>query len=183
MWDFYNNLQDSKLIKSSKQIHLISQTKVTSVTIQLQLHISDLRQAGVWINDAVAAGWNLPSSLYKWWLPSSTVLKLLLLRQLISSKREKHSGFLLFGVILKLTSNVDQAQTGENWQHGVYLVCLCILCPQQYKNTFWVRVEQYFQWLLVARIRKYVIFVTIPAQNKVYLSVKRQRFPGILMIN
>lgn len=67
----------------------------------------------------------------------------------------------------------------------VSLVCLCILCPQQCKKkkkTYWGRVERYFQWLPVASIRKGVIFVTIPPQNKVYLSVKRQRFTRIQMI-
>lgn len=70
---------------------------------------------------------------------------------------------------------------GETRQHTVYLLFVCVSCVCDSVKAFWGRVEWYFQWLQVASVRKCVIFVTIPPENKVYLSVKRQRFTIIQM--
>lgn len=103
-------------------------------------------------------------------------------------KRKKHSGFLLFGGDPQAHLQCwPWANRREPRQRGVHLLFVCVFCVRnsvkKKKKTFWGRVERYFQWLPVASIRKGVIFVTIPPQNKVYLSVKRQRFTGIQMTN
>lgn len=79
---------------------------------------------------------------------------------LLCSFKEK---FLVFG---GLTPNINQAQSRDQ---RVSLFCLC-LCLQQHSGKRWRIFSK------TASVRKCVIFVTIPPENKVYLSVKRQRF-------
>lgn len=62
----------------------------------------------------------------------------------------------------------------ETRRNIVYLLFVCVFCVYNSVKAFWGRVEWYFQWLYVASVRKCVIFVTIPSENKIYLSVKRQ---------
>lgn len=86
-----------------------------------------------------------------------------------SRKKKKHSG-----IFLSFCGGAGRGGAPETTV-SVYSVSTITV------NAFWGRVEWYFQWLHVASTRKCVIFVTIPPENKVYLSVKRQRFTIIQM--
>lgn len=85
-----------------------------------------------------------------------------------ASAHQKHHSGIFWSSIPQFTANVFPTHHKSNVR--------VIYVSTYHVNAFWERVEWYFQWLSVAGVRKCVIFVTIPPENKVYLSVKRQRF-------